>query len=277
MSLTLFLHELRLRRNTILAWAIPMGLFFAFYLSFFPTMADQMTEFDPSAFALYDLMGLTGDIAQFNGYVTGTLLNFFPIILGIFVMFMGTFTLSGEEEQGTLELLVTLPVPRWQLALAKLFAILTGLVFIVLVAATFAGLTFLAIRTQFDNEYTFWQVFSAFLNGLPIAILFLALAMFLAAVFPTRGPALGIGIVLIVGGFFANNLFRQIDTLKSLRLLTPFYYYDFTRDGFGNGFLLGPALPLLIVALVLFAAAFWAFNRRPLTTGLWPWQMSARR
>jgi hypothetical protein len=62
------------------------------------------------------------DMATFEGYFASTILGFMALLIAIYAVVNGTGTLAGEEESGVLELMVTLPLHRWQIVLSKAIA-----------------------------------------------------------------------------------------------------------------------------------------------------------
>ena len=129
-------QELRFRRNGIIGWGIGLSLYVAMYVGLYPSFADQLAGFDLSGMALYEAMGLS-EMTSFAGYATGTFVNLAPIVLSIYAILSGSGTLAGEEDEGKLELMVTLPIPRWQIVTAK--ALATAVALLVAMLPTFVA------------------------------------------------------------------------------------------------------------------------------------------
>ena len=110
--LALFLQELRARRGAIIGWTLGLGLYAFFSLSIFPEIGLEFADLELPEF--YDYLGDFSDIGTVQGFFDAQFLAYLPLLLGIFVIGAGTRTLAGEEDDGTLEMLVTLPIPRWQ-------------------------------------------------------------------------------------------------------------------------------------------------------------------
>ena len=47
-----------------------------------------------------------------------------PILLGVYMMTAATGTMGGEDDNGTLELVVAMPLPRWQIVMMKAIALI---------------------------------------------------------------------------------------------------------------------------------------------------------
>lgn len=70
--------------------------------------------------AFYQALGIS--MASFEAYAASTITNLIPVILAIYAVINGTGTLAGEEDDGRLETIVALPIPRWQIVTVKALA-----------------------------------------------------------------------------------------------------------------------------------------------------------
>ena len=116
--LRLLLQELRFRRNSIIGWSIGLSLLLSMYLSFYPSFESQLENMrEIMELPIYQSMGMS--FGTFEDWVASTVTTLVPVILAIYAVLDGTGTLAGEEDAGTLELVVTLPIPRWQIVSVK--------------------------------------------------------------------------------------------------------------------------------------------------------------
>ena len=119
--LRLLLQELRFRRNAIIGWGIGLSLLPAMYVSFYPQFADQLDDMQAILdLDIYKAMGMS--FGTFEDWMASTVINIVPIILAIYAIIDGTGTLAGEEDNGRLELIVALPISRWQIVAVKAIA-----------------------------------------------------------------------------------------------------------------------------------------------------------
>ena len=116
--LRLLLQELRFRRNAMIGWGLGLCFIPVTYIGLYPSIADQMAAFQEILdLAIYRAMGFS--MGSFEGYMASTVTNLVPVILCIYAIINGTGTLAGEEDDGRLELIVALPIPRWQIVTVK--------------------------------------------------------------------------------------------------------------------------------------------------------------
>jgi ABC-2 type transport system permease protein len=267
----LLLQEFRFRRGAILGWGIGLCLFPVLYVGLYPSFADQMSNFyEILDLDFYRAMGIS--MASFEGYLASTVTNLMPLILCIYAVINGTGTLAGEEDSGRLELIVALPIPRWQIVAVKAVALGVALFLILTIAATGASLTLVAIGSQVDTMVTPVDLFFSLLAAWPLAMAFGMISLFLGAFSPSRRTAAMLATVVVIASYLGSNLASMISSLEAVQKFFLFYFYEATAEALENGQQIGNTLVLLAVAMVAFGVAGFFFRIRDITVGAWPWQ-----
>lgn len=269
--LNLLWYELRGRRTAMIGWSIGLILFAFTYLGIYPSMADQMSAFDLSAIPLYEALGVQ-DMASFEGYASGTFVNFLPIILGIYAVVAGTGALAGEEDEGTLELLVALPLPRWQIVLTKALAIALTVLVVLLVTAVGVMGIFASIQNEITTTVQTADWLRIALAAWPITMALGMISLFCGVIAPNRRTASVLAALAFMVNYFGHAITGLADAYKGWRPFFLFSYYDNTRTAFSNGFVWGDAAVLLAVALLFLGLTLFAFQKRNLTVGAWVWR-----
>jgi ABC-2 type transport system permease protein len=271
--LNLLRYELRARRGGIIGWGLGLALFGYYIVILYPQFAPQLANFDLENIEFYQMLGDFTDMASFAGFLSAEIFSWIPIMLGIYAIVSGTGTLAGEEDSGTLELLMALPLPRWQLVLVKTLALALALLLILLLLGLglIGGFTTLDPQAVDLGGVTSADLLTAVLSLWPLIMLFAALALFLGAYLPNRRTAAWVAILLLIFTYFANNLAAISQPLELLQPLYPFHYFN-TSTVLTEG---PDTTNLLIIsaAILLFLTlTFIAFQRRNITVGSWPWQ-----
>ena len=264
-------HEIFSRRNAIIGWGIGLILFGAMYIAVYPSMAEEMAAIDLSDIAMYEAMGL--EMSNFESYLSSAVVQYITIIMIVYAIISGTATLAGEEESGTLELLVSTPIPRWQIVTVKALAL--AIVTFLILAVAGAGNAAILAATEIDTAVTPLDLFLATLSGWPLTLAFTMIGLFLGALLPGRRTAAMTATVLFIASYFGNGLSGMVGSLEPLRPLSLFHYFDATAELFTEGVQAGDAALLLGVALVFCLLALISFQRRNITVGAWPWQRAA--
>ena len=266
--LRLIWQEIVFRRNAIIGWSLGLCFFPLVYISIYPSVADEMAGL--ADLEIYQAMGMS--LATFGDWVGSILIIFMPLVAAIYGIINGTGTLAGEEEDGRLEMVVTLPLPRWQIVTAKAIAFVISSFIMFVVVAVVSLLVFQAIESQVETEMVATDMFTAVLLTWPLVFAMGMLSMFLAAFCANRRFASMIAAAVLVVGYFGSNLAASTSELEPFEPFFLFTYLDASGTAVMEGQAAGDMLVFIGIGLVSFALALFFFQRRDLTVGLWPWQ-----
>jgi len=166
--------------------------------------------------------------------------------------------LAGDEEVGTLDLILAHPVSRTRLALQRFAAFLVSIVLIGVVL----GVVLLALAGPAQLEGIGLGDFAAMHLHLTLfAGLFGSLAYAVGAATGRRGLAIGTGAGIAVFGFAANGILPQVEGLEWIKGYSPFNWLNGGAP-LRNGVQTGNVLIMAGLTVVLVAVGTWAFNRR---------------
>jgi ABC-2 type transport system permease protein len=261
-------QELKFRRNGIIGWGIGLCWLPLVYIGIYPSVAEEMAGL--ADLEIYQAMGIS--INTFEDWIGSILFLFVPLLLSVYALINGTGTLAGEEEDGRLEMIVTLPLERWQIVTAKAVALSIATFLILLIVSLVSAVGFLSIESQIETEVMALEITTAMLATWPLIFAMAMLSLFLAAFSSRRRVAAMIATAVLLIGYFGSNLASQVSSLEALEPLFLFTYLDSSRNGLIEGQQTGDVLVLLGVGLVSFALAVYFFIQRNLTVGAWPWQ-----
>ena len=273
--LRLLLQEMRFRRNAIIGWAIGLTFLPAIYVGMYPQFAADLGQMQSILdLEIYQALGM--NFGTFEDWIASTVINIVPILLAIYAVIDGTGTLAGEEESGKLELVVALPIPRWQIVTVKAIALGFSLLLILSLVATTTTIVFLAIEGDIETSLVWWDVVWSLLYTWPIVMAVGMISLFLGAFAPRRRMAALIGTVVVIVSYFGSNLSSQISTLETIQPFFLYHYLDSTAGLYENGPASSDILTLLGIALVAFILALVFFHLRDITVGMWPWQRARK-
>ena len=115
----LILVELGRRRNGIIGWGIGILLAATLFPMMFTQVTEQFAQLTLEDIAVDQAFGVGNDFATLPGFLATYLSSMFIPLLAAYAIILGTALLAGEEDEGSLEMLLVLPVPRWQIVVAK--------------------------------------------------------------------------------------------------------------------------------------------------------------
>ncbi|CAL9644146.1 ABC transporter permease subunit [Streptomyces sp. enrichment culture] len=260
MRTTVFTKTLRDNRRSLIGWTTGTTLAAAMYASFYPQMAtggaESVENFPEAMREAFHL----DDLTTAAGYLQSSV---FGLILPLLALFYGAATgaraTAGDEESGTLDLLLAHPVTRTRLILQRFGALAAGAFGI----ATAVWLTMLAIRESADlTSISPTDFLAQCLNLALLAVAFGALAMGLGAATGRRAVVFaataGIGVLTYAAHTFAGQL-----GLDWAAYLSPFHYY-IGGEPLEHGFQWPDVAILAGASAVLVAAGTYRFNHRDL-------------
>ena len=265
---SLLVHEVKSRLKGVVGWGIGLTLFGAMYIAVWPGAEKEMSGL--ADMAIYQAMGI--DIATFEGYLGSVIILFLPLLLGIYAIINGTKTLAGEEEAGTLELLMAGPLGRWQIVTAKALAIGIAVIAILLLAGLGDAAVLAGIKTSYETSMMPMQIFRSLLTGWPITMAFAMIALFLGAFLPSRRMATVVATFILIASYFGENIAGMVKSLEVVKPFSLFTYFDSSATVFAEGAAASDVVILLSVAVVFLALAVVSFQARNATVGEWPWQ-----
>lgn len=252
-------HTLRRERRGLLWWTLGLTAAVLSTLAFYPSIRDSPELNDVVANLPESVKALIGgdDLLSAAGYLNTRLFGLLlPALFLIYAVSLGAGAIAGEEERGTLDLLLSLPLSRRALLLQKSGALLllTAALGVALWLMLWLGARLVSMAISAGALAA--AVFSLVL----LALVFGALALAIGAANGRRGRAVGLAAAVAVASFLISSLAPLNARLKPLRLLSPFSYTTGAnplRNGLNGGHL---AVSVALIAALVTAATL-AFDR----------------
>ncbi len=250
------------RRWSTMWWSIGVVAMIFINMVFYPSFKDQAEQlqksFDNIPDAALQLLGGSTDFFSAIGFLNSQI--FFlslPLILGILAISLGSSLIGKEEQELTIESLLSRPISRTRLLLAKASAgtIILGAVTCIGLLTTI--LTALIVDLDVAAKLIVLVTFACFL----LVLSFSAIAFLLSSIGRTRGASIGIATFMAFGGYLISSLAGTVDWLKFPAKVFPFHYYQseaILRETFNWS-----NLWFFVGIILLCAALSWlAFRRR---------------
>ena len=261
MLLPLLLKTWRDHWRGLLAWAIGLALITAVELWVYPSIRDSASSTSQMVDAFPEEMQ---QIFDMSSYTTGAgFLNveLFSMIVPLVFIAVGATWGAGatadEEEKGTADLLLTLPVSWASIVVTKIVATVVALGLL----AGLLALTILVGAGMIDMGVGAAGIAAACLMSALLGILYAGVGFLVGAMTGRKGVAIGTTIALGLAAFISYSLASLVDVFETINPANPFEW----ALGFNplvNGLDVGYAIRLLLLSLVLFIASVLVFRRR---------------
>jgi ABC-2 type transport system permease protein len=258
--------SLRDYRVAILAWGLGLGLFAAI----------DFAESTPTTIAalgsLVQLFRFLGDpfaIQTPEGFITFRIMEaFVPLGISFWPILAGARLVRGEEERGTLDVLLATPPSRVRLLLEKVSALLLALI---LIAVLFA-LGILVGEARLEGHVDVVRALLAGLNLSLLAFFFGSLALLLSQFTTSRAVSAGWVSGLLLLSLLLDSTGRLLNG-SWVQYLSPFYYYNLNRPLIPS-FPDQPLAAFLLVGLSMLCVgmSLVLFTRRDIGRSAFSWQ-----
>jgi ABC-2 type transport system permease protein len=244
--------DLRLRRRSMLWYAVGMGIYAFIVVAMYPIMKDDtslsnLTQSNQTAAALF---GVTGSLVSPVGWTNGNLYaNFLPLLVLLLTIGYGANAIAGQTEDGVLGVMATLPISRHRLILEKAAALV-----VVALPMALATMAVVLAGPHYQLDLGVWPVVGTTLTVVLLGIDFGLLALAIGTATGRRGVAIAASSVLAAAAYLISSLAPVISWAHTLRYTSPFYW------AIGDGQLArGPSATAILVlagaAMVLLGTA----------------------
>ncbi len=258
-------HVLSLQARSVAIWGVAFGALGVMMVSIFPSIASgpgiqQMTDALPQglmkAAGVEDLSSMATITGFLDAEIFGLVL---PLALPFFAILAAAGAIAGAEENGTIDVLMSNPLPRWQLVTAYFVSTAVALA---AVLALF-GLVLWGSAQFIEAELTFGTVAEGVFGAWPLAISFGGLAMVASAIFHRKMIAVGVAGGVLFVMYFLNVVAGLVKDLEFLKYFSAIHYYGAPLT---DGIDWANFAVLTGAAIVFAAAAVFAFYRRDIYT-----------
>ena len=190
--------DLRMRRRSTLAYALGVGVYALLIVALYPTFEndaslDSLSSSNPTLAALF---GAAGSLTSPGGWMNANLYaNFLPLFALLMTIGYGAAAIAGQDEEGTLGNVASLPTSRRRIVLEKILAI--GVLSIPVPAVTLVAAL---VGRGFDVHLRSWTLVQVTVTSSLMAFDFGLLALLVGVVTASRGTALGVSAAIRRGG-----------------------------------------------------------------------------
>jgi ABC-2 type transport system permease protein len=263
MSGAIFFETLRRNWRSTLLWGAGIALMGLYIVVIIPDVKvlkqyGELLKSMPSF--LINAMG-GGDAAMLatpEGFLAYGFFGWIMLVLAAYGVLAGLNITANEEDRGILDVLLSLPVPRWRVIVEKFLAY--TVVIVVMVAMGFFAL-WLGVQRSTVFTISTAKLLESTFNMVPPTLVVMAFTALAATLARRRSIAAAVAAAYVVASYFIDIVGRSADSAASLRAISFYSYYDSTGV-MQHGLAWGNVGGLLAAMLVMVVGAVWAFQRR---------------
>jgi ABC-2 type transport system permease protein len=203
-----------------------VSAFIALSLGFYASFRDEATQLNDVLNKLpataRALFSDTGNFLTPEGFLSARLYYLMlPLLLSVLAISLGASMIAREEESGTIELLISRPISRAKLLFAKA---LSSLIILLVVSGVALGVTIVICHLVKLSIPTYRLVLATMASTV-LALLFGALAFAITTIGRARSAAVGISVLVALGGYIVASLEGTVKWLHWPSTFLPYHYY----------------------------------------------------
>ncbi|MQF98628.1 MAG: hypothetical protein FI729_03760 [SAR202 cluster bacterium] len=244
-------------------WSLGISIYCSSITFLYVAMEDsigEMAELYPAEVAKVFGIDNISDIASPSGWLNAEAYSLMlPICLIIFGVFAGANSIGAEEENRTIEILLSEPLSRTSLFFQKYAVFMLNMI----IMSSIICLSIYIPNLIINMELGIYGIFSATLSVTLIAILMGTGSFSISAITGKRRLSLIIPVVVSLLSYMSNVADSLSDSFDVINRLSLFRYYDIP-EAFETGVNFPVAAIFLAVTFVILSLGCLSFNRRDL-------------
>lgn len=264
MAWVIFGETLKRNWRATLYWGIGVGLL-GFYIFVVIPDIDALQQYAgliealPPAMMQFFGVGSAAAIATPEGFLSFGFFGYAMLILAVYGVIAGLGVIANEEEEGIMDVLLSLPVARWRVMVEKVAAY--SLMAIIIVALSLVGL--LVGMASSALEVDIGKLIAGSFNMIPTIWLIMVFTVFISAIVRRRGTTIAIAAAFVIASYFLNFLGQVAPNspAETVSYLSLFRYYD-AESVMLDGLNIANIALLIGTAFLFNLGALWFFERR---------------
>lgn len=226
-------------------------------------LTDIFADMPPAMMAAFGLGDDIEALATPEGLIAFGFFGKMALIFAAFPVVMGLRATSQEEAEGTLDIVLSLPVPRWRVVFEKflVYSIDIVILAVMMILGMFIGTPLI------DIELDTSKLIVLILNMIPVLVFVLAMTIFVGALISRRQQVVTIMTGFVIVSFLVQSVGAMVTTawMDFVEIFSFFTYYNVQRL-LTEGIVALHIAILVIVAIALVGASLYVFERRDIAT-----------
>lgn len=263
----IFMKTLYDSRKLMLWMFIGYALYGMMISGMYPSMIkaaegyNELVETMPELLSFFGLDAETFNMANLGNFLHLEMMIWLLIIAGVVAIYHAFNAFTNAERNHTMEMLLSLPLSRRDNLIGQFAA--TVVLLVVTLSGAYLGLIVLTPLWK-DVEFSVVEIAVAVFAAILPLLVITSFSYLLNAVVPSSKRFAGaVAYVFWVGSYLVFGLTLAISSLSDFQ---PFFIYHYYNAGelMNKGINLGYWAILLVLAALLFAAAWWRVDKKEL-------------
>ena len=202
-----------------------------------------------------------GDLSTWNGMFYMYCFIWLEMIMVFLVIFFPSRMITTEVDKKTLDMMLSLPIPRWRFLLEKFLVYLTYNLLYPIIILFISYLSTTLMGEQMDYTLLTYSLIGIWMLFFALG----AVSLLCGALFLESRKALGVSAFLILAMYIIVRIGGMVESLKVLKYFSIFNYMAAGNILESGVFPVIDFFVLLGVGIVALVASLWIFQKRELT------------
>ncbi len=225
----LYRRELVKNSKSTILWTSILMIYNVCMLLLYPSMSGSMKEKMNVMLEVFpkDMIVALGldkvSITELLGFYNTYCYLLVTILGGIFAVLQGISVLSKEEDEKTIEFLLSKPIARSRIINEKVLAVLTN---ILILNAVISFVSYITIELVSNDGYSRQALMLLFAGPVLMQITFAAIGLIISVFIVKARVNIPIGVGIVLGLYFISIIATISEDTSFLKFFTPFKYVD---------------------------------------------------
>lgn len=222
MSADVLRFDLRLRRRVLISTTLGAAAYLLLVIAVYPAFRDDrslnaLVSSNPTAAAAF---GVTGSITSPAGWLDANMYaNIGPLLALLLTIGYGSHAIAGQDADGTLSLIATLPLTRGRILAQK-----TATLLVIALAVPVASFAACLAGPRFELQPSWGALVGVTVSSALLAFGLGALALLVGAFTGSRGAAMGAATTVAAAAYLIGSLAPAVSVIHSIRWVSPFWW-----------------------------------------------------
>jgi ABC-2 type transport system permease protein len=226
-------------------------------------LVNIFADMPPAMLAAFGLGDDINALATPEGLIAFGFFGKMALIFAAFPVVMGLRATSQEEAEGTLDMVLSLPVPRWRVVFEKFLVYSIDIVILAVMMILGMYLGQPLIDTQLDTT----KLTLLILNIVPVLIFVLATTIFVGALIGRRQQVVTLMTAFVIVSYLVQSVGAMVTAswMDIVEVFSFFTYYNVQRL-LTEGVVMVHIGVLIVIAVALIGASLYVFERRDIAS-----------
>jgi len=197
---------------------------------------------------------------EVKGFVIFEFFSWWWMLAGLFTAYLSVSLVAGDFENQRMDIYLSTPMSRRRYLLEKFTALALIGLYIIVVATIglVVGLVGIGELAQLPAD----SIFLSLIGCYPFLLVITTMGLMATVIFQKMKTGMGVTFAMVFAQFFLYTFGNYADSLRWMKTISIFHYWDYVAPLIDNVFKLGDFVVLSVVASLLLVFTIYLFEKK---------------